>query len=720
MKINTEKLRVIALFLVAALSFRVLYLYQFSASPLFALALGPDVEEYHHWAKAILGGNIFWENPQIHAPVYPFFLAILYWLFSFNYMAIRFFQLLLNLIPAILIYLIISHTDQENNDVRKKHNPKLAGIVFLIIYTFYPPLIFYQAELISESLIGIWLTGALYCFFLAEKNMSTSVTGQNRATLAAHAGAGLFSGLAAITHPLSLFFIAGELFYLSQRSLPLFSRFNKALHDKTSSDPTEPDQLKNRHYGFPSSFIPTRSMVPVLVYICCCSIPIIPVSIYNSYLAAAPVFIQKNSGFNFFLGNNPQATGSCYLRPGPEWDKIHQNAETSAAKNGISKDSLFLRQATSFITHHPWRWLALLGKKALMVMNYREFTAGADVGPIRYFTAIMRYGRWSYALLAALGLLGVFSYLRQYYKSPREYRHFFVMLGSFWLALTLMVVSGRYRIPLVLCLMVFASYAISLYRYYCEKRQRLAGVMAVLTGCFCLTMLPLGVNRSQHEQAEAATIYGEAYYRQGKYRKALAQLRISLKDPLYQQWSRTYNLIGINEEALGHLNAARANYQKALTLATNPANTLINLASLYLRLNKPQQATKYLEQALQAKPNSPKALYSCGRMRQQANDLSGAESYYLRCLKQNPAFTAALNNLGIIKMIRNDYGEATKYFSKAVLLDPGNAEHICNLALACYASGNRRKAHYWAEKAVRLQPTLEKHPAIQKIRKYRN
>ena len=55
-KLNLLNISSITL-LVSALAIRLLYLMQFSSSPVFSIPIGPDVEEYDLWAMQIIAGD---------------------------------------------------------------------------------------------------------------------------------------------------------------------------------------------------------------------------------------------------------------------------------------------------------------------------------------------------------------------------------------------------------------------------------------------------------------------------------------------------------------------------------------------------------------------------------------------------------------------------------------------------------------------------------------
>ena len=87
MRLNFDRKIVFILITVfAALLLRILYMAQFADSPLFGIPIGADVQEYDRWAREIFSGRILWVEPQIHAPLYPFFLVALYSLFKMDYL----------------------------------------------------------------------------------------------------------------------------------------------------------------------------------------------------------------------------------------------------------------------------------------------------------------------------------------------------------------------------------------------------------------------------------------------------------------------------------------------------------------------------------------------------------------------------------------------------------------------------------------------------------
>ena len=125
----------------AGLLFRLEYLREFSSFVHFDCAIGPDVQDYHDRALGILAGELLPDRPHIHAPLYSFFLALLYKLTGNSIPWVRFIQLALNWGAWIGFAKILQW----------RKAPQKVVLGFLSFAMFVPALIFHQAELISET-----------------------------------------------------------------------------------------------------------------------------------------------------------------------------------------------------------------------------------------------------------------------------------------------------------------------------------------------------------------------------------------------------------------------------------------------------------------------------------------------------------------------------------------------------------------------------------------
>src|SRR6266700_3833284 len=75
----------------AAFGVRLLYLWQIRDAPFFDLRIG-DAQAYHEWAKRIAAGDWLGQGVFYQAPLYPYFLAIVYRIFGDSILPVRLVQ----------------------------------------------------------------------------------------------------------------------------------------------------------------------------------------------------------------------------------------------------------------------------------------------------------------------------------------------------------------------------------------------------------------------------------------------------------------------------------------------------------------------------------------------------------------------------------------------------------------------------------------------------
>lgn len=660
MKRLTKTQIILPVLILAAIALRLLYLWQFSESPLFNIPIGADVEEYDNWAKEILAWGFSSQRLHIHAPLYPTFLAFLYNIFSFKLLWIRLIQSLVILGAfGALGWAIQTFVAAKRRTVMW---------TFLAFAAFYPPLLFYSSELISETLLLPLICLTITLLYWGEKQLSEDKLRKGAILIGI---SGICAGLMAITHPASLLFIVLEIALLP--IITLCRKNKKKLIIKL---------LIACLFG----------LTAVLV--------ITPVCIRNSMIAKRFVLIQRNSGFNFYLGNNYNATGTCYVRPGKDWNSIHKWADAGAVQRGITKDRFFVYMSLKFIYSNMREELKLLGRKALYVWNFRELAAGADTAPILYYTGIVWSGKYLFILLGALSICGVIIILCKG-ETIFKYRHFLLLMLAYWAAQTITVTSGRYRLAMYPAFFVFAAFAVDYLLQCVKKRKHLVKYAIVLvTGILIVTIPSPPVNMLK-EQAEADSLYGEACFKQGRYQEAAQYLQKYLQfDPAS---ARAYNLLGIISETNSPKRAARY-YHKAIESEPAEAEGYLNLAIQYSLKQNYKEAEKYFTDALDRGSDKPDVLYNYACFLQKKGDSKLAIQYLDKCLIEAPWHAKALNTLGVIHIINKKAESALKYLRSAHKLNPQKIGVMLNLAIALSQSGKKSEALDILKKALVIDP----------------
>lgn len=470
---------------------RVEYLREFSAFPHFDMAIGPDVQEYHDRALGILGGEFFSKSPDIHAPLYSFFLAVVYYLTNCSVVWARGVQLLLNWGGWLWFHYILR---------RNGAGVKLR-FSFLTLGMFTPALIFHQGELISETLLVPLLAAV---FHLLCRPDGERVSERNTFF------AGLFCGLAIITHGFMWAFAFAEIGYLLWR----------------------------------------RQWKRGVLLACGVAAIVLPVIAAKSIYYEKFTGVQGNSAFNIWLGNNPAADGGCYLRPGKAWEAEHRNTEKAAKERGVSIERIYLERIGKFYLDDPGALIRLPVKKLWKLILPVEFISGADSPAMIYKTPLQYYLRWFAFIPVILAVAGVVMVMLK--RGDEKYIHFYLLAGALALAQILTVTSGRYRVgmmPGVFLLAAAAAAALT-------RRQIVVGIIA-LAGML-VTVLPTPAR----VDAEERSIIGEVYFRKGEFEQA--ERALTYASELIDDQTRFGNMLGIIAEKRGDFKLAEKFYRQAL------------------------------------------------------------------------------------------------------------------------------------------------------------
>lgn len=387
------------LFLLLALTglfLRGLYLFEFSHFAYFDLAIGADTGEYDSRAEEILKGIFFPFSPEIHAPLYSFFLAFLKKTGA-DIVAVRIIQTLLNYFSWLVLFFLLE----------KKGIPEKIRFVFLGCSMVLAPLIFHPAEIISEALLLPLLT-LLFCLF------HLSESEDKRQQIFCSLGAGLCGALVLLTHGMMAGFLFLETIYLAV----------------------------------------SKKRTVLFLWLAGIMLVLIPFLTLKSVHYHQLCGIQSNTAFNIFLGNNPKSTGSCYMRPGNTWRKHHYQTEKEAEKRQISTDRYHWEQIFKFWQKTPFKALWLYLKKIPLIFSGKEYIAGADGGFLFCRTDTMNFLRFLTFPVILLSFAGVW-YL--YRKKDFFWAPPLLLTFSLFLMQLLTVTSGRYRLMMFPGLLYLAA-----------------------------------------------------------------------------------------------------------------------------------------------------------------------------------------------------------------------------------------------------------------------
>ncbi len=208
-----------------------------------------------------------------------------------------------------------------------------------------------------------------------------------------------------------------------------------------------------------------------------------PAWIHNYFVAHDSVFLSAHSGVNFWIGNNPVATGYPKFPPGLHagQEAMLKDSITSAEKAAgrplkrSEVSSYWSQKAHDWIRRHPVDFLKLLGTK------FKNFWSAFSYDDISVVTALrdqsVTLPGEGFGLIAALGLPGLLIACWKFPASRWIAAAVLLHMGS----LLTVFVTERYRLAAVPGLLLFAAFGLwDLWRNIATARYRLAGLFLLL------------------------------------------------------------------------------------------------------------------------------------------------------------------------------------------------------------------------------------------------
>jgi tetratricopeptide (TPR) repeat protein len=585
----------ISIFILAFLV-RFVYLIQIKSSlPFFS---APIMDELYHdsWAQQIAAGDWIGTEPFYRAPLYVYLLALTYKIFGHSFFLPRLFQIILGSVSCALIFLI----------AQKLFN-RTVGILSGVVASFYAMLIFYDGQLLTTSLEA-FLDMAVIGFLLlvAEKPKSLNWF-----------FCGIVLGLSAIARPNILIFIPFILLWM-------FFRFKNKLFTKT---------------------------ILIRWAILCVGalLVIMPVTLRNYVVSKDFVLIAWNGGYNFYLGNNPNATG--WSATAPEIDKtwwggykeaIWLAEEETGQKLKPSQISDFwFEKGFDFVSSQPLSWLKLLVKKTIYFWKGYEISNNQNIYLYKDFSSLFDFLLGKGIIYLPFGLVGPFSVLGLLLclKDFKKYLLLYLFILSYSASVILFFVCSRYRMPVIPFLIMFGSFFIW-WIYQKAKNKEFYKIVFSFCGVAILLMM----------------------------------LNTRLENLLGNQDFSDHYVLAITYQNLGKLEMAIEEYKTSLTYAPDFAPSRNNLANLYTELGKTDLAIEEYNRAILSDPYYEKSYYNLANVYYKKGELDFAVEYYLKALRVNPQYELAHLNLGKVYKQKGLLEEAKKEWREVLELNPQNQE----------------------------------------------
>jgi len=505
---------------------RALQLWQLSDSVLADMILG-DASNYDATAREIAAGDWIGDDVFYQAPLYSYFLAVVYRFVGDAPLVVRVLQSFLG--AASCAFLARAGWSLFG---------KRAGIAAGLLLALYAPAIFFDSML-QKACIDVFLVTALLWVF-------AELADRRRAGLAFALGALL--GTLVLSRENALVFAV------------VFSAWLLWLPD-----------VEARGRAARAALFAAGIAVVLL-----------PVAVRNWAVSGDFHLTTSQMGHNFFIGNNEAADGTyrplLHARGDPrvEIQDAIDLAErvTGRTLTRAEVSDFYLERGLDFIRSHPGDWLRLLARKLSLAFNAVElvdsedqYTHAESSFVLRLTGAVLHFG-----VLAPLALLGA-------WMTWPERRRLWPLYGLFLAygsTLLVFYVFSRYRMPGVPLLALFAGAGLAGAAAFVRERERSAVALALgatlVFAIFCnwpmtdedrmrsVTHFNIGNELVARERIDEATWH---------YREAI---RLHAENAL-----ANHNLGAVLAEG-GQLEAARTHFERALEIAPDYAQARANLA----------------------------------------------------------------------------------------------------------------------------------------------
>jgi tetratricopeptide (TPR) repeat protein len=702
-------MRTAVVFLVAV-AVRLAHVWAVRGTPLFDVLMG-DARGYDAWATRLAAGDWIGAGVFYQAPLYPYFLGLLYALVGRDLLLVRIVQALVGAAAAVLLA----------GAAERLFSRRVAWVAGLGL-ALYAPAIFFDV-LLQKTVLDVFFI----CLTLWVA--SQLVEESNRPRLWAALGATL--GALSLTRENALALVPVAIIW--------------ALSTRRAH---EGQEGKEGHRGRPAPDVRQQRLgvlrVPVVTLLLGLTLVLLPVGARNYAVDGGLYVTTSQFGANFFIGNNPAADGTYMsLRPGRGAPEFERQDATELAEQALGRaltpaevSAYWRDRALGFIAAEPGRWAALMARKVALLWNATEMLdtesqeSYEEISPILDVLAPAGH----FGILVPLGLAG----LVVAWPDRRRLWPVLGFAGVYAASVVVFFVFARYRFPLVPFLLLFAALGVVsapalITRGSAVRRGAIA--LAVAVAALAANWPLLSRTRMR---AITETNLGTALYEAGRLDEAVARYEKAVA--LQPDYAPAYNNLGVTLRASGQVDAAIAAYERGLQHARGYADLHYNLANALLSQNRADEAAAHLKTSLAGEPDSAANHNNLGSALADTGQFAPAVAEFRAAIALDPASVLAHRNLGnalaamgraadarqalerAVALAPGDpdanydlgsllleagaYGEAAARFRAALASRPRDARALNNLGIALASQGRIRDAAALFEQALAIEPDL--------------
>lgn len=556
---------VLAGIFVTAVVARLAYLLEMRGSPLYGVLL-LDGQVYHEWAGRILAGDWYGKEVFYQAPLYPYVLSIFYGVFGHDPMRARIVQAIVGSASCVLLAIA----------ARRLFTPAVGALAGFMM-ALYGPLIFFDG-LIQKPVLDVFFTSLLLLL------LATMLHRQRTWLMVA---TGITLGLFALSRENALVVA------------PIIVVWIVAQYRAEAGK---------------------RRLAWVVALGAGLSLVLIPAGLRNRDIGGEFLVTTAQLGPNLYIGNHRFADGTySALRPGRENPKYERIDAVALAQEALGRpltpgevSRYWTSRAVAYVREYPGEWLALMGKKWMMVWNAREFVDSDSLEAYVEWSAILR-------TLTVLSPFGIICSLAAAggWLTRRRWRDLWILyaiLIGFVCSTVAFYVLARYRTPMVPLLIVLS--AAGLVEVTTASRADRARYFAWAALACVATYWPLQVKWDPRaityqntgiellKGARKSQLRGELEesnraYRQGEDMFARV---LQIVPPTSPPAAEAHKMLGLAYDLRGRRDAAIEQYRQSLAISPQDAEIQDYLADLYAAKGMMRQAVESWQMAAQLAP----------------------------------------------------------------------------------------------------------------------